>query len=83
MSDENQIFHPLSGVNDKIVFVRDDGTMATGAVGSRGTDKDGNLVFWEIQKLIDNGIVNGKKKFKRIQIQRVFPCLPVDDEEQA
>lgn len=76
-----QVEKPLSSVSDRIMFLHKDGSLATGAIASRGEDKDGNLVFWEIQGLIDDGLVDGKAKFKRIQVQRVFPALAIEEGE--
>lgn len=64
-----------------VVFVHADGTVATHTVGIHDEDKDGNLCFFEIvspQMLRDS--VGGKPKYCRVLIQRVFPCLPADDE---
>ena len=59
----------------KVLFVHADGTTATHAVGTMGTDSDGGLMFWELQGMLDDGKINGKEKYARLQIQRVFPCV--------
>lgn len=70
----------------EVFFVRSDGELATGGVGSCGEDKDGNLIFYEIlgQTGID-GIpylnIEGKQKFRRIIIRRVYPYIKEQEEE--
>ena len=60
----------------KVFFVHADGTPATHAVGTHGEDKDGNLVFFEIvNDQVARPKLNGKDKYCRILVQRVFPCL--------
>lgn len=65
----------------KVKFIHYDGTPATHLVGSRGEDKDGNLVFFE---LIDvcAPILNGKKLFKRLIIKRVFPVVEIEEKTE-
>ena len=58
----------------KVSFLHADGTPATNAIGIGGEDKDGNLMFFEIQKLIRPEL-QGKQKFCRLAIQRVLPCI--------
>ncbi len=48
----------------KVFFVRKDGTPATHTVGTMGTDRNGELMFWELQGLIDNERIDGKEDKK-------------------
>ena len=59
----------------KVKFVHDDGSFAEHTVGSCGTDRDGSLMFWELLGMLDNGVLNGKNKYKRLIIKRVFPVI--------
>ncbi|MBQ6567247.1 MAG: hypothetical protein IJP62_03425 [Treponema sp.] len=64
----------------KVFFVRADGSKATRAVAIGGEDKDGNLMFFEIASdQIARPKLNGKAKYCRMLIQRVFPCLECDN----
>lgn len=65
----------------KIKFFRADGTPAENSVGMCGEDRDGNVCFFELLGVLDDGKIDGKAKFKRILIRRVFPYVPGDDEE--
>lgn len=65
----------------KIKFFRADGTPATNSVGMCGEDKDGNVCFFELLRKLDDAKVDGKAKFKRILIRRVYPYVPGDDED--
>lgn len=67
----------------KVFFVHADGTPATRAVGMHGEDTDGNVCFFEIASdKIARPKLNGKDKYCRILIQRVFPCVAAMEEEQ-
>lgn len=69
-------------VGKQIVFVHADGTPATHGVGIHGEDADGNVRFFEIREAV-TPTFNGKKKFKRLIVQRVFPCLMDDVKEES
>lgn len=63
----------------EVVFLREDGTLATNTIGQGGFGKDGECLFYEILDKLDNSKINGKLKFKRIIIQRVYPAIPNPD----
>ena len=58
----------------KIHFVRADGTLTDNNVGIGGETPDGEVMFFEIMDLIAPKL-NGKQKYKRIIIRRVFPVI--------
>ena len=59
---------------ETVVFVRADGTLAEHSVGIGGKDENGNLMFFEIMDDL-RPVIEGKAKYKRIIIRRVFPAI--------
>ena len=69
----------------EIVFFRSDGTPAVNSIASHGTDKDGNVMFFEIVGQTEGGgipcaEINSKRVYRRIIIRRVFPYLAQEQE---
>lgn len=62
----------------EVLFQREDGTITEFAVGVGGTGPDGEILFYEVRDKLDNGSIGGKLKYKRLIIQRVYPCIKVD-----
>lgn len=60
----------------EVVFLREDGTEATNTIGQGGFGENGECLFYEILDKLQDGKVDGKLKFKRIIIQRVYPAIP-------
>lgn len=70
----------------EVVYFRPDGTRATNAIVNRESE-DGEMIFMEIIGYSGDGgvkpklLLNGKEPYKRIYIQRVFPYVKVEDED--
>ena len=67
-------------VDRQIRFIRNDGSLAVNSVVAGGYDpKNGEVIFHEVVGFsgdVKGGVyVDGKEKFKRILIQRVFPVV--------
>lgn len=63
----------------EVVFFRPDGTRATNSVAKGGVTEDGELIFFEIKDSL-RPILDGKNKYQRVVIGRVFPCVKVEEE---
>lgn len=63
----------------EVVFFRPDGTIATNSVAKGGVTEDGELMFFEIKDSL-RPILDGKNKYQRVVIGRVFPCIQVEEE---
>lgn len=64
----------------EVVYIRPDGTRATNSVGCGGVTEDGELMFFEVKDML-NPILDGKNKYKRVIIGRVFPYIQVEEED--
>lgn len=71
-------------MKEEVIFLRSDGELATKSISERGVDKKtGEVIFFELlgfDHSVNNKkdfILNGKKKFKRLVIQRVYPFIKV------
>lgn len=58
-----------------VFFQREDGTITENTVGVGGHGPNGEILFYEILDKIDNAAIDGKLKYKRIIIKRVYPCI--------
>ena len=63
-----------------IAFFRDDGMPAEGPVYVGGALEDGEQVFFEIIGLA-KPVIDGKEKYRRLLIRRVFPYASIDGED--
>lgn len=66
----------------EIIFLRTNGEVARNPVGERGSgEKTGEIIYFELlgfdHSMNDKKdfILNGKKVYKRLVIQRVYPCI--------
>ena len=62
----------------EVAFFREDGAPAEGPVYVGGEGPDGEVMFFELLGLVRPSI-DGKPKYRRLLIRRVFPCLPDTD----
>lgn len=66
--------------NQEVIFMRDDGTIVDDShVGQGGMTDDGELCFFEIIDAIKPKL-NGKNKYSRVCIRRVFPYVKGGEE---
>lgn len=74
----------LLSMNEDIVFFREDGTPAENVVLTNYDKKTGEYVFFELLGITGQAAsINGKKKYKRLLIQRVFPYQLVNNDENV
>ena len=66
----------------EVLFLRDDGAPAEGAVYEGGVDKEGELVFFELMGIGRHLILDEKEKYVRLLIRRVFPYLKTEENEK-
>lgn len=73
---------PITEIQNKeIIFLRLDGNIAVNGIGSRGVDENGDVVFFELlgfdHTMNDKKdfVLDGKKKYKRLVVQRVYPYI--------
>lgn len=59
---------------NNIAFFRDDGIPAEGPVYTGGETEDGEQVFFEVVG-IAKPVIDGKEKYRRLLIRRVFPYV--------
>lgn len=63
-----------------IAFFRNDGIPAKGPVYAGGELEDGEQVFFEVVGLA-KPVIDGKEKYRRLLIRRVFPYASIDGED--
>lgn len=73
-------------IDPRVVFLREDGTIATNTIGTYGQTKEGAMCFWELIGQSQIGDIptvriEGKKTYRRIMIQRVYPNVIIKKSE--